>query len=391
MRVGGKQRSRTANDAWPSLANGVLGKAVESLHHALRYALRSLIVLIVLLYFFAQKKGREMAFTTLDLFSGAGGLSLGLEAAGIHSALAVEIMPDATATYRETFPNAEVYNGDIRNVDFKRWIGVDVVAGGPPCQPFSIGGLRRGREDVRDFLPEFVRAVLEVRPRAFIMENVPGLISFGPYLRSVLAPLFDLYAISEPQVLNAADYGVPQSRKRLVIVGSREGTPFRLPPGSPDNHVTAGSVLTREPKGEPNPSKIVFAKNPDLRPNPYQGHLFNGGGRAIELDRASPTILAAAGGNKTHFLDLENRIPAYHRHLKNGGAPYTGQLEGARRLTVTESAALQSFPEHVRFCGSRSSQYTQIGNAVPPRLAQAIGGELIDQVLGRSRRKAVAA
>lgn len=337
------------------------------------------------------KKGEEMAFTTLDLFSGAGGLSLGLEAVDIHSALAVEIMPDAVATYRATFPNAEVYSGDIRNVEFKCWAGVDVVAGGPPCQPFSIGGLRRGREDVRDFLPEFVRAVLEVRPRAFIMENVPGLISFGPYLRSVLAPLYDLYAISEPQVLNAADYGVPQSRKRLVIVGSAEGAAFRLPPGRPDDRIPAGAVLTREPRGEPNPSKIVFAKNPDLRPNPYQGHLFNGGGRAIELDRASPTILAAAGGNKTHFLDLEDRIPAYHRHLKNGGAPYVGELPGARRLTVTESAALQSFPEHMRFLGSRSSQYTQIGNAVPPRLAQAIGSELVEQVLGRSRRKRVAA
>jgi DNA (cytosine-5)-methyltransferase 1 len=369
------------------MANGLLGNAAEPL----RQALCSQIVLLIVLYFAARKEGEEMAFTTLDLFSGAGGLSLGLEAVGIHSALAVEIMPDAVATYRAAFPNAEVHNGDIRNVNFKRWAGVDVVAGGPPCQPFSIGGLRRGREDVRDFLPEFVRAVLEVRPRAFIMENVPGLISFGPYLRSVLAPLYDLYAISEPQVLNAADYGVPQSRKRLVIVGSAEGAPFRLPPGAPENRVPAGAVLTREPRGEPNSSKIVFAKNPDLRPNPYQGHLFNGGGRAVEFDRASPTILAAAGGNKTHFLDLNDLIPAYHRHLKNGGAPYIGELPGARRLTVMESAALQSFPEHVRFLGSSSSQYTQIGNAVPPRLAQAIGGELVEQVLGRSRRKRVAA
>lgn len=329
--------------------------------------------------------------TAIDLFAGAGGLSLGLEAAGIEALFAVEIVPDAVATYRATFPGAQVNAADIREVDFRRWAGVDVVAGGPPCQPFSVGGLRLGRDDARDFLPEFVRAVLEVRPRTFIMENVPGLISFGPYLRSVLGPLFDLYAISEPQVLNAADYGVPQSRKRLVIVGSRDGAAFRLPPGSSDLRVPAGMVLTREPRGEPNPSKIVYAKRPDLRPNPYQGHLFNGGGRAIELNRPSPTILAAAGGNKTHFIDLENRVPTYHRHLKKGGAPLVGELPGARRLTVMESAALQSFPEGVRFSGSRSSQYTQIGNAVPPRLAQAIGEELMDQVLGRSRRKRVAA
>jgi DNA (cytosine-5)-methyltransferase 1 len=332
-----------------------------------------------------------MSYTAVDLFAGAGGLSLGLEAAGIRSVGAVEIMPDAVATYRATFPDADMWNADIRGVNFRRWSGVDIVAGGPPCQPFSIGGLRRGREDGRDFLPEFVRAVMALRPRAFIMENVPGLISFGPYLRSVLAPLYDLYSISEPQVLNAADYGVPQSRKRLVIVGSLGGTAFRLPPGRPDLRVPAGLFLSREPKGEPNPSKIVYAKRPDLRPNPYQGHLFNGGGRAVELDRPSGTILAAAGGNKTHFLDLENRVPAYHRHLKLGGKPFVGELPGARRLTVAESAVLQSFPESIVFSGSRSSQYTQIGNAVPPRLAQAIAEELLDQIFARSRRKRVAA
>lgn len=332
-----------------------------------------------------------MTVTAIDLFAGAGGLSLGLEAAGIESVFAVEIMDDAVATYRGAFPGVEVHHGDISKVNFSRFAGVDVVAGGPPCQPFSVGGLRKGRDDARDFLPEFVRAVLEVRPRAFIMENVPGLISFGPYLRAVLSPLFDLYAISDPQVLNAADYGVPQSRRRLVVVGSRDGAGFRLPPGNPNTRMPAGLVLASKPRGEPNPSKIVFAKRPDLRPNPYHGHLFNGGGRAIELDKPSPTILAAAGGNKTHFLDLENRIPAYHEHLRRGGSPLTGELAGARRITVEESAALQSFPGGVAFAGRRSSQYTQIGNAVPPRLAQAVAEELMGQVLGRSRRKRVAA
>ncbi len=332
-----------------------------------------------------------MSVTAIDLFAGAGGLSLGLEAAGIDSVFAVEIVPDAIATYRAAFPHTQHYCGDIQGVDFRRWAGVDVVAGGPPCQPFSVGGLRRGREDGRDLLSEFVRAVVEVRPRVFIMENVPGLISFGSYLRSVLAPLFDLYAVCEPQVVNAADYGVPQSRKRLIIVGARDGIPFRLPRGLPGTRTPAGIVLAREPLGEPNPSKVFYAKRPDLRPNPYQGHLFNGGGRGIELDKPSPTILASAGGNKTHFIDLANRVPAYHRHLKHGGAPFVGELPGARRLTVLESAALQSFPPDVRFAGSRSSQYTQIGNAVPPRLAQAIGEELVAQVIGRSRRKRVAA
>jgi DNA (cytosine-5)-methyltransferase 1 len=221
------------------------------------------------------------------------------------------------------------------------------------------------------------------------MENVPGLASFETYLDAVLAPLRSLYTLSEPQIINAADYGVPQFRKRLLIVGMRDGLMFRMPAGSPTRHVPAGAVITTRPRGEPNPSKVVFAKRPDLRPNPYHGHLFNGGGRAIELDKPSPTILAAAGGNKTHFLDLENRVPAYHHHLRCGGEPYVGELVGARRITVRESAALQSFPDWVQFSGSRSSQYTQIGNAVPPRLAQAISEALVDQLC--SGRKPMAA
>lgn len=333
-----------------------------------------------------------MTITAIDLFSGAGGLSIGLEAAGIESVCAVEIMKDAAATYRARFPSAEVHNRDIAGVDFRQYRGVDIVAGGPPCQPFSTGGLRRGDQDRRDFLPEFVRAVIEAQPKVFIMENVPGLVSFTPYLREVLAPLFDLYRIAEPRVVNAADYGVPQSRRRLVIVGSRDGIEFKMPPGRPAAHVPAGTVLSAVPRGEPNPSKIVFAKNPDLRPNPYHGHLFNGGGRAIQLDKPSPTILAAAGGNKTHFLDLEDRIPAYHAHLVNGGAAASGELPGARRITVAESAALQSFPSDMVFAGRRSSQYTQVGNAVPPKLAQAVAEEVVSSLLQRgSRRQAVAA
>src|SRR5690606_16446866 len=117
-----------------------------------------------------------------------------------------------------------------------------------------------------------------------------------------------------------------------------------------------------------------YAKNPDLRPNPYHGQLFNGGGRAINLEAPAPTILASAGGNKTHFIDIGKRVPPYHRHLMRGGKPRTGELPEARRLTVLECAALQTFPEGMKFVGPRSSQYAQVGNAVPPRLAAILGG-----------------
>jgi DNA (cytosine-5)-methyltransferase 1 len=315
--------------------------------------------------------------TAIDLFCGAGGLSLGLEAAGFETVLAVEYDLNACKTYRAALPHVKIHPGDVRGVNFAKWRGVDLIAGGPPCQPFSTGGHRKGRLDERDLLPEFVRAVVEARPRSFLLENVPGLASpsHREYLYEVLKPLIDLYRVSEPVVLNAADYGVPQSRRRLVVAGVLEGE-FQLPSGNPKHQVPAGVVLSREPVGEPNNSKIVYAKNPDLRPNPYHGQLFNGGGRGVDLEAPAPTILASSGGNKTHFLDVGGHVPPYHRHLMTGGKPRIGELPEGRRLTVAECAALQTFPVDMKFHGARSAQYTQVGNAVPPKLAAALGGAI---------------
>ncbi len=326
--------------------------------------------------------------TAIDLFCGAGGLSLGLEEAGFETVLAVEYEQNACDTYHAAMPHVRLHPGDVRHVDFTKWQGVDLIAGGPPCQPFSTGGQRRGRLDERDLLPEFVRAVLEARPRAFLMENVPGLASttHREYLREALRPLFDLYRVSGPHVLNAADYGVPQSRRRLIVAGVLEGE-FCLPAGDPQHPVPAGTVLSVQPVGEPNTSKIVYAKNPDLRPNPYHGQLFNGGGRGLDLEAPAPTILASAGGNKTHFLDVGGHVPPYHRHLMTGGKPRTGELPEARRLTVSECAALQTFPMEMKFHGARSAQYTQVGNAVPPKLAAILGGAIRDALTRVSSRR----
>ncbi len=329
----------------------------------------------------------KCSLTAVDLFCGAGGLSQGLHAAGFETVGAVEIGRDACATYRSAFPTTELFQTDIRDVDGRRWFGVDLVAGGPPCQPFSTGGLQRGREDGRDFLPVFVRVVSAVQPRAFLMENVPGLAGFGDYLHATLAPLVGPYRISGPHIINAADYGVPQSRRRMIIVGCRDDQDFRVPAPKPADRIPAGEVLKYDLFGEPNLSKVIYCKRPDLRPNPYHGQLFNGGGRPIDLAVPAPTILASAGGNKTHFLDCGGHVPAYHRHLRAGGAPRIGDLPGARRLTVAESAALQTFPRGFEFVGSRSSQYSQIGNAVPPRLAEILGQDLGEYMLKGSRRR----
>jgi DNA (cytosine-5)-methyltransferase 1 len=330
---------------------------------------------------------------TLDLFCGAGGLSLGLEKVGFEVAAAVDSNHDACDTYASAFPGADLHCASTADLDFTRFRGIDLVAGGPPCQPFSAGGKRMADLDSRDMLPEFLRAVRQARPNAFLMENVYGLgqAATRGYLKQLLAELEGLRYFVSAAVLNAADYGVPQKRRRLFIVGIRAGR-FAWPapshgPLCRQQHVSAGTVLSkRAPIGAANLSKVFYAKNPDLRPSPYDGHLFNGGGRPIDLSQPSPTILASAGGNKTHFIDTLDEVPPYHRHLMRGGRPHQGTLPGGRRLTVEESALLQTFPKHIRFAGSTSSRYTQVGNAVPPRLAAVIG-RAVARALSASHRE----
>ncbi len=192
------------------------------------------------------------------------------------------------------------------------------------------------------------------------------------------------------QVVQAADFGVPQNRRRLFVVGVRPGMKFGWPvpthgPGRPTPYITAGEFVRSEPRGDPNPSIITYAKNPSLRPDPYHGHVYNGGGRPINLARPAPTMLATMGGNKTPWVDTLDIAPAYHAHLLAGGEPREGTVVGARRITVAEAAGLQSFPHWAHFFGKRSSQYRQVGNAVPPLMAEAIAHELVCSLLDIGR------
>jgi DNA (cytosine-5)-methyltransferase 1 len=327
------------------------------------------------------------AIQGIDLIPSAGGLSLGLKAAGVVTTCAVEVDAYRVQTFRTHTPDAQVITGDIRTVDMTSYCGVaQLVYGGPPCQPFSSGGLRQAAADERNMVPEFIRVVGQVRPEAFLMENVPGL-AVGDrleYLSQIIASLEDLGFVLNWRVLNAADYGVPQKRRRLFVVGMRRAR-FHFPapthgPGRAQPHVPVRDVLPDHQIGEPNPSMVFYAKQPDLRPSPFDGHLFNGGGRPINRAQPCHTILASAGGNKTHFFDELGLVPAYHRHLMAGGAPRQGTLPGARRLTVLESALIQTFPKDTRFAGPRSAQYHQVGDAVPPLLAEVLGRALLEQM-----------
>jgi len=332
----------------------------------------------------------------LDLFAGAGGLSIGLARAGFQPVGAVEVMEDAAETYeaRHDFDVDRRRLEDIPATELRAMrASVRVVVGGPPCQPWSTGGLRRGDDDRRDGFPAMFRALELIRPEAFMIENVAGL-GVGKtraYFLDFLSVLEDVLGYEvKTKTLDAADYGVPQRRQRTFIVGMRDSV-FEFPqpthgPRRSNRWRRAGDVLTVEPVGEPNLSIVTYAKSPDLRPSPYDGLLFNGGGRPINLGVPARTILASAGGNKTPFIDTLGVVPEYHATLWDAergrarenykDAVRIGLVPGARRITVAESAALQTFPAGMTFEGKRSSQYTQIGNAVPPDLAAAVGRAL---------------
>lgn len=322
---------------------------------------------------------------TLDAFAGAGGLSLGLQAAGLPVTVAAERNADALDTYRRHHCATEILEGDIAGHDFTRYKGsIAVVAGGPPCQPWSTGGKQLGHADGRDGLAHFVRIVSQIRPMAFLMENVPGLAAPGnlEYLRALTCDLAELGYQVDYRILDATAYGVPQRRRRLFVVGTAPGRVFDWPEattgaGTSNLARTAGDVISATSiLGDPNPSKVTYAKNPVVRPSPFAGLLFNGGGRPLNLAAPAPTVLASSGGNRTLWIDTDRILPEYHAHLRAGGAPRSGIVPGARRLTVTEVALLQTFSATMTFAGSRASQYLQVGNAVPPDLAAAMARAL---------------
>ena len=332
----------------------------------------------------------------LDLFAGAGGLSLGLSRAGLTPIAASEMDADALGTYSSAHAKyasaveLETFAGDVAQHSFHRYKGeVEVVAGGPPCQPFSMGGSRRGVLDKRDGIPQFIRVIAEVNPTTFIMENVPGLArgSQLAVLKSVLAAFRELGYFTDWKILHAADFGVTQRRQRLVVVGSK--TPgFQWPTPTHGLLTATPWVKSRtvldasNPVGIVNNAKVTFARAPDLRPSPWDGHIWNGGGRPINPDGLVPTLLASMGGNKTPWLDGGHIVTEYHRDLMSGIAPRVGIVPGARRLTLAETALIQGFPEDMPWEGRSSSQYRQIGNAVPVLLAEAVGKAVVQHMSG---------
>ncbi|MCK6512283.1 DNA cytosine methyltransferase [Myxococcota bacterium] len=293
-------------------------------------------------------------YDAIDLFAGCGGLALGFEACGIRTS-GYEMESDYANTYSLNL------NGPCKRkrLDLgEEYSPAQIVIGGPPCQPFSVGGKQLGLQDPRDGFPIFVEAIKKVDPDIWMFENVRGLLYRNKrYFEEILARLKELNYVVEYRLLNAVGFGVPQNRERLVVVGHRGDFQF---PKETSARVTAGEALGELAVSIPNDAKFLTARMDEYVAN-YEKASKCVTPRDLHLDRPARTLtcrnLAGATGDM-HRL----RLPDGRR----------------RRITVREAARLQSFPDWFEFSGTETSQYYQVGNAVPPLFAYAIACSVVE-------------
>lgn len=383
---------------------------------------------------------------SVELFSGCGGLALGLARAGFHHDLMVEWNDNAAETVHynrelglEHIRAWTLEKADVRDVTWLRFAGTDLVAGSPPCQPFSIGGKHRGHGDIRDMWPEAIRAVREIRPRGFLFENVKGLArpTFSRYLRWIVAHLRHpemtrangedhethtqrlettglptAYRVIVAHV-NAADYGAAQKRHRVIIAGIRADITDRMEPPQPthtrerllwDQWVT-DDYWQRHALRRPS-DDMIFSKDQTIvatlrarrappegeawvtvrdaiaglgDPNEENNHVFQAGARVYPGHTGSP-------------LDQPAKALKAGDHGVPGGENMMVQDNGAARyFTVREAARLQGLPDTYQFPGSWTESMRQLGNAVPVPLAEAMGQWMIDMLETAATRHSAAA
>lgn len=306
--------------------------------------------------------------TALSLFSGGGGLDIGFERTGFAHCASFEILDVCGQTLRANRPAWAVHSGaaqgDVTTVAFTPFRGVDVVHGGPPCQPFSIAGKQAGASDARNMWPEFVRCVRQARPRAFIAENVPGMLDkkFESFVASnILDPLTADYTVFRFK-LSAHDLGVPQARKRVFFVGfrtQRDARRFQLPlPTHGDTHDLFGPVLPRNTARQSlGLADIGFdAVAPTLRSG------FTGPRKTTGVVNSKASMATWAK------LGIWPNGVQTSRALASAFVPENGH----HRMTVDDCALLQGFPPEWRFSGAVYQTLGQIGNSVCPPVAYAV-------------------
>ncbi len=382
--------------------------------------------------------------TMIDLFAGAGGLSEGLREAGFRGLYANEIKRRYSETYEINHPDTIIDQRDIREVDAKsvrKQLGVrrgelDLIAGGPPCQGFSINAPIRSNDDARNHLfQEFLRFVDEFYPRAVLIENVPGLVSFGGglTLQAILTTLEKHGYQSDVRILYAPHYGVPQTRWRTIVIGLRKGLPINTAFPDPAYKAPIRINFTSRFEGRnivAMPGKVELPKFISVKDSIDDLPVLKNGeaGKEIKKYRTQPknnfqrAMRAGSSGVVNHqaarlseinlarlayirpggnWTDIPSELlpkgmqrarrsdhtKRYGRVDPNGLAstiltkcdPHWGayfHYSQDRAFTVREAARIQTFPDTFHFVGSSVEQYEQVGNAVPPLLAAAIGRSL---------------
>jgi DNA (cytosine-5)-methyltransferase 1 len=298
------------------------------------------------------KPSEEKKNLVIDLFAGCGGLSLGFEAQGFKTH-GFEVDQDSCSTYKKNLKGecTQILITPETKLPF-----ADVLIGGPPCQPFSVGGQQKGLRDSRDGFPIFVSAVNKLNPKIWMFENVRGLLYKNKwYLDEIVNHLQSLGYIIETQLLNAVDFGVPQNRERLIVVGHKGRFKF---PKTRENKITSGQALEEMAFGFASESKFL-TPSMDEYVAKYEKASSCKNPRDLHLNQPARTLtcrnLAGATGDMQRI-----KLPDGRR----------------RRLTVREASRLQSFPDWFEFQGSETSCFNQIGNAVSPLFAFHLAGSV---------------
>ena len=301
--------------------------------------------------------------TCVEVFAGAGGQALGLETAGFGHEVAIDLDMHACKTLKFNRPSWRVLQQDLREFDGTPFKGVDLLAGGLPCPPFSIAGKQLGSADERNLFPEAIRLADQIRPKAIMIENVRGILDpqFAGYREYITAQLKKLGYLTDWRLLNACDYGVPQLRSRVVFVALKKQltSSFSWPEPIRDSASTAGEVLC----------DLMAAR----------------GWRGVQdwrgqANGVAPTIVG--GSHKHGGPDLgPTRARKAWAALGVNGLSIAEQapdpdFSGMPRLTVRMVARLQGFPDDWQFSGGKTAAYRQVGNAFPPPVAAAVAQKL---------------
>lgn len=301
-----------------------------------------------------------LSFTSLEICAGGGGQALGLEQAGFHPLCLVESDPAACDTLRINRPNWRIAECDLRSFDGSPYVGVDLLAGGVPCPPFSVAGKQLGHEDERDLFPEVLRLCAEARPKSIMIENVRGLLEprFAGYRDRVKVEMERMGYKGSWRLLNASDFGVSQLRPRVLFIAFRQDI--------------CGFFSWPEPN----------KKKPECVGDALADLMSANGWTGAESWRQTAKGIAPTlvGGSKKHGgpdLGPTRARQAWAllgvdgRGVVEAAPP--PEFDGMPRLTVRMAARLQGFPDDWKFAGKRTAAYRQVGNAFPPPVAKAAG------------------